>query len=141
MIRQKFLTSLSAAAVAPAIARGAQSRRFEGLRVGVIGCGWCGKNDMEAGAHLYLQKPVAEGFAIHDAARCLLDVGWPNRIMSTGGVFVDPNSHANVPDKQTTHFEYENMTMTWRHRPRHTAPGAIPPPLPHPVATQPHNSA
>lgn len=292
--------SLTAAALAPAMARGAQSRRFEGLRVGVIGCGWYGKNDMcrllqvapvdiralcdpdrsmreeaatfaekrqisrkrpavfndyremlaaekcdlviigtpdhwhalpaiaamEAGAHLYLQKPVAvdvaEGFAILDTARRLgrvvqvgtqrrstphlieakqriidtgklgeighvemfsyyhmrrggkpphrdpppeldwemwtgpaplrpyhdgihpgawrsyreygngivgdmcihmfdtarwfLDVGWPGRITSTGGVFIDPDTHANVPDTQTALFEYENLTMTWQHR-------------------------
>ena len=286
--------------MAPAFARGAQSRRFEGLRVGVIGCGWYGKNDMcrllqvapvdiralcdpdrnmreetatlaekrqvsgkkpavfndyremlaaekcdlviidtpdhwhalsaiaamEAGAHLYLQKPVAvdvaEGFAIldsarrlgrtvqvgtqrrstthlieakqqiiesgklgkvahvemfsyyhmrargapphrepppeldwemwtgpapllpyrdgihpggwrsfreygngfvgdmcihmFDTARWLLNVGWPKRIASTGGILMDPDSHANVPDTQSAFFEYENLTMTWQHR-------------------------
>lgn len=288
------------------MARGAQSRRFEGLRVGVIGCGWYGKNDMarllqiapvdvralcdpdrnmleeaaalaakrqisgkrpavfndyremlaaekcdlviigtpdhwhalpaiaamEAGAHLYLQKPVAvdvaEGFAILDTAsrldrtvqvgtqrrstphlieakekiidagklgtvghvemfsyyhmrrrgapphrepppeldwemwtgpapmrpyhdgihpgawrgfreygngfvgdmcihmldtaRWLLGAGWPKRIASTGGIFVDPESHANVPDTQTALFEYDDMTMTWQHRTWGTAP-------------------
>lgn len=282
------------------MARGAPSRRFEGLRVGVIGCGWYGKNDMcrllqiapveiralcdpdrrmleeaavlaqsrqvsrkrpvlfrdyremlaaerydlviigtpdhwhalpaiaamEAGAHLYLQKPVAvdvaEGFSIldtarrlnrvvqvgtqrrstphlieakqriidagklgdvghvemfsyyhmrrrgliphsdppteldwemwtgpaplrpyqegihpggwrsfreygngfvgdmcihmFDAARWMLGVSWPKRIMSTGGVFADPEASANVPDTQTALFEYENLTMTWQHR-------------------------
>lgn len=300
MMRRKFLGSLSAASLAPAMARGAQSRRFEGLRVGVIGCGWYGKNDMarllqiapadvralcdpdramreeaatlaenrqisrkrpavfndyremlaaekfdvviigtpdhwhalpaiaamEAGAHLYLQKPVAvdvaEGFAIldtarrlgrtvqvgtqrrstphlieakqriidsgklgtvahvemfsyyhmrrrgnpphrdpppgldwemwtgpaplrpyhdgihpgawrgfreygngfvgdmcihmFDTARWLLDAGWPQRISSTGGLFTDLESHANVPDTQTALFQYENRTMTWQHR-------------------------
>lgn len=300
MIRRKFLTSLSAAALAPAFARGGQSSRFDGLRVGVIGCGWYGKNDMcrllqvapvdiralcdpdrrmreeaatlaekrqvsgkrpavfndyremlaaekcdlviigtpdhwhalpalaamEAGAHLYLQKPVAvdvaEGFAIldtarrlgrtvqvgtqrrstphlieakqqiidsgklgkvahvemfsyyhmrsrgapphrepppeldwemwtgpaplkpyhdgihpggwrsfreysngfmgdmcvhmFDTARWMLNVGWPKRITSTGGIFIDRESHANVPDTQTASFEYENLTMTWQHR-------------------------
>jgi len=300
MNRRKFLGSLGAAALAPVMVRGAQARRFEGLRVGVIGCGWYGKNDMarliqiapvdvralcdpdrnmleeaaalaakrqvsrkrpavfndyremlaaekcdvviigtpdhwhalpaiaamEAGAHLYLQKPVAvdvaEGFAILDTARrlgrtvqvgtqrrstphlieakekiidagklgtvghvemfsyyhmrrrgapphrdpppeldwemwtgpapmrpyhdgihpgawrgfreygngfvgdmCihmldtarwLLGAGWPKRIASTGGIFIDPDSHANVPDTQTALFEYEDMTMTWQHR-------------------------
>ena len=300
MIRRKFLTSLSAAALVPTLARSAQARRFEGLRVGVIGCGWYGKNDMcrllqiapvdiralcdpdrtmreqaatlaenrqvsrkrpavfhdyremlaaekcdlvlidtpdhwhalpaiaamEAGAHLYLQKPVAvdvaEGFAIldtarrlnrtvqvgtqrrstphlieakqhiidsgklgtvahvemfsyyhmrrkgtpphrepppeldwemwtgpaplrpyhdgihpggwrsfreygngfvgdmcihmFDTARWLLGVGWPQRITSTGGIFIDRESSANVPDTQTALFAYDNLTMTWQHR-------------------------
>jgi predicted dehydrogenase len=300
MHRRKFLGSLAAASLSPTLARGTPARRFEGLRVGVIGCGWYGKNDMarllqiapvdvralcdpdsnmlaeaaalaekrqvsrkrpaifsdyremlaaekcdlviigtpdhwhalpaiaamEAGAHLYLQKPVAvdvaEGFAILDTARrldrvvqigtqrrstphiiearekiiasgklgtvghvemfsyyhmrrrgapphrepppeldwemwtgpaplrpyhdgihpggwrsfreygngivgdmCvhmldtarwLLDVGWPKRITSTGGVFIDPESHSNVPDTQTAVFQYENLTMTWQHR-------------------------
>jgi len=300
MHRRRFLSSLSAAAFAPAIARGAPSHPFAGLRVGVIGCGWYGKNDMarllqiapvevrvlcdpdrnmleeaaalaekrqvsrqrpavfgdyremlaaekcdlviigtpdhwhalpaiaamEAGAHLYLQKPVAvdvaEGFAILDTARrlnrvvqigtqrrstphiieakekildvgklgtvghvdmfcyyhmrrrgtpphrepppeldwdmwtgpaplrpyhdgihpggwrsfreygngivgdmCvhmldtarwLLDAGWPTLISSTGGIFVDPESHANVPDTQTAVFQYDDLTMTWQHR-------------------------
>lgn len=300
MHRRKFLSSLTAAALTPAMARGAQSKRFEGLRVGVIGCGWYGKNDMgrllqiapvdvralcdpdrnmlkeaadlaekrqvsgkrpavfndyremltaekcdlviigtpdhwhalpaiaamDAGADLYLQKPVAvdvaEGFCIlntarrlgrtvqvgtqrrstphlidakqriidsgklgtvghvemfsyyhmrrrgtppltepppeldwemwtgpaplrpyhdgihpggwrsfreygngmvgdmcihmFDTARWLLDAGWPKRITSTGGVFIDQESHANVPDTQTALFEYENLSMTWQHR-------------------------
>ena len=51
-----------------------------------------------------------------DAARWMLNVGWPKRISSTGGIFIDPNSHANVPDTQSAFFEYENMTMTWQHR-------------------------
>ena len=51
-----------------------------------------------------------------DTARWLLGIGWPHSIVSTGGVFIDPDAHANVPDTQTASFEYDDLTISWQHR-------------------------
>jgi hypothetical protein len=39
---------------------------------------------------------MRRSFAILDTARWLLGVGWPKHITSTGGVFVDHESHDNL---------------------------------------------
>jgi predicted dehydrogenase len=51
-----------------------------------------------------------------DTARWLLDLGWPKRISSAGGIFVDRQSRANVPDTQVATFDFENLTAVWQHR-------------------------
>ncbi len=51
-----------------------------------------------------------------DTARWLLGVGWPRRISSTGGVFVQKESAANIPDTQTATFAYDDLSMVWQHR-------------------------
>ena len=40
------------------------------------------------------------GIHMLDMARWMLDLGWPKRIGSTGGIFVDKTSKANIPDTQ-----------------------------------------
>ncbi len=53
-----------------------------------------------------------------DMTRWLLDLGWPARVSSSGGIFVDTDSVANIPDTQTAIFEYpeNDLTVTWNHR-------------------------
>jgi predicted dehydrogenase len=51
-----------------------------------------------------------------DGARWLLNLGWPKRISSTGGIFVQKSSKANVPDTQTAVFEYDDLNCVWQHR-------------------------
>jgi predicted dehydrogenase len=51
-----------------------------------------------------------------DAARWLAGLAWPKRISSTGGVFVDKQSIATVPDTQSATFEYDDLLMTWTNR-------------------------
>ena len=51
-----------------------------------------------------------------DTTRWLLGLGWPQLITSSGGIFVDQKSIANVPDTQTATFTFPELTVTWQHR-------------------------
>jgi predicted dehydrogenase len=51
-----------------------------------------------------------------DAVRWMLDLGWPKRIASTGGIYIDPASRANIPDTQTATFEFDEFPVVWQHR-------------------------
>jgi len=51
-----------------------------------------------------------------DMVRWMLDLGWPKRISSTGGILVDKNSKANISDTQTATFEFEELPVVWTHR-------------------------
>jgi predicted dehydrogenase len=51
-----------------------------------------------------------------DTVRWMLNLGWPKRVSSTGGVFVDKDSVATVVDTQTAQFEYDNLMMNWSNR-------------------------
>lgn len=51
-----------------------------------------------------------------DAARWMLDLGWPKRISSTGGIYVQEEGKANISDTQTATFEYDELNCIWQHR-------------------------
>jgi predicted dehydrogenase len=51
-----------------------------------------------------------------DMVRWMLDLGWPKRISSTGGIFVDKKSKANITDTQTATFEFDELPIVWQHR-------------------------
>ncbi len=53
-----------------------------------------------------------------DMTRWMLDLGWPTRVSSSGGIFVDKDSVANVPDTQTATFEFpdNDLNVVWQHR-------------------------
>jgi predicted dehydrogenase len=51
-----------------------------------------------------------------DMVRWLLDLGWPKRISSSGGTFVDKTSRANITDTQTATFDYGDLQIVWKHR-------------------------
>ena len=51
-----------------------------------------------------------------DTVRWMLDLGWPKRISSTGGILVDTDSIATTPDTQTATFEYDELPVLWQHR-------------------------
>jgi predicted dehydrogenase len=54
-----------------------------------------------------------------DTARWLLDLGWPSRISSHGGILVQRNGKSNITDTQTATFEFDaphRLTMQWVHR-------------------------
>jgi predicted dehydrogenase len=59
-----------------------------------------------------------------DMTRWMLDLGWPARISSTGGIFVDKKSVANISDTQTAIFEYPELNVVWTHRSWGEAPDA-----------------
>lgn len=51
-----------------------------------------------------------------DTVRWMLQLGWPKRISSTGGIYVDKSGKSNIADTQTALFEYEGLNCTWQHR-------------------------
>ena len=51
-----------------------------------------------------------------DMTRWLLDLGWPKRISSTGGILVDKASKANITDTQTATFDFGDLQVVWNHR-------------------------
>jgi predicted dehydrogenase len=51
-----------------------------------------------------------------DTARWLLGLGWPKRVSSTGGIFVQKEGKSNISDTQTAMFEYDGLNVTWQHR-------------------------
>jgi predicted dehydrogenase len=51
-----------------------------------------------------------------DTVRWLLGLGWPVSIASSGGILIDRESRANVPDTQTATFAFPEMSVTWQHR-------------------------
>lgn len=57
-----------------------------------------------------------------DMVRWMLDLGWPTSISSTGGIYVQKNAKANIPDTQTATFAYPDFDVVWTHRSWGTAP-------------------
>ena len=51
-----------------------------------------------------------------DAVRWMLDLGWPRRIFSTGGILVQVDSKANITDSQVATFEFDQLPVVWTHR-------------------------
>jgi predicted dehydrogenase len=51
-----------------------------------------------------------------DATRWMLDLDWPKRISSQGGIYVQNSGKSNIADTQTAIFEYENLNCIWQHR-------------------------
>ncbi len=51
-----------------------------------------------------------------DTTRWLLDLEWPNRISSYGGIYVQKQGKSNIADTQTAIFEYEDLNCIWQHR-------------------------
>ena len=51
-----------------------------------------------------------------DMVRWMMDLGWPSKISSTGGILIEKGSKANIPDTQTATFEFDDVTMVWQHR-------------------------
>jgi predicted dehydrogenase len=51
-----------------------------------------------------------------DMARWMLDLGWPRRISSTGGILVSKGTKANIADTQTASFDFGDLDVVWQHR-------------------------
>jgi predicted dehydrogenase len=51
-----------------------------------------------------------------DMVRWMLDLGWPKRITSSGGILVDKSSKANITDTQTATFDFGDLQVVWNHR-------------------------
>jgi predicted dehydrogenase len=51
-----------------------------------------------------------------DMVRWMLDLGWPRRVSSTGGILVQKNSKANITDTQSATFDFGDIEIVWQHR-------------------------
>jgi predicted dehydrogenase len=51
-----------------------------------------------------------------DAVRWMLDLGWPNKISSTGGIYGTTTGKSNIADTQHAIFEYDGLNCVWQHR-------------------------
>lgn len=51
-----------------------------------------------------------------DTVRWMLQLGWPKRITSHGGIFVQKDGKSNISDTQSAIFEYDNLNCVWQHR-------------------------
>jgi predicted dehydrogenase len=57
-----------------------------------------------------------------DTARWMLGLGWPKRVTSSGGIYVQKEGKSNISDTQTATFEYDNYNCVWQHRTWGSAP-------------------
>jgi predicted dehydrogenase len=51
-----------------------------------------------------------------DTVRWMLDLGWPKKISSTGGIYVQKGGKSNIADTQTAIFEFDELNCVWNHR-------------------------
>ena len=51
-----------------------------------------------------------------DMTRWMMGLGWPTTIASSGGILVDKQSIANIPDTQEATFDYGDTKVVWTHR-------------------------
>ncbi len=57
-----------------------------------------------------------------DMVRWQLGIGWPKRISSSGGIYLDKESRANISDTQSARFEFDQLDINWTHRSWGNAP-------------------
>lgn len=69
-------------------------------------------------AYMEYSNGIMGDMCVHmfDAVRWLLQLGWPKKISSTGGIFSDKASDSNTADTQTAIFEYPDLNCVWQHR-------------------------
>jgi predicted dehydrogenase len=51
-----------------------------------------------------------------DMVRWMLDLGWPRRISSSGGILVQTGGKSNISDTQQATFEFPDYPIVWTHR-------------------------
>ena len=51
-----------------------------------------------------------------DMVRWMLGLGWPRRVSSAGGILVERDSKANIPDTQGATFDFGDLQVVWQHR-------------------------
>src|SRR5262249_47199931 len=57
-----------------------------------------------------------------DTARWMLKLGWPKRVSSAGGIFVQKEGKSNITDTQVATFEFDGFDAVWQHRTWGTPP-------------------
>jgi predicted dehydrogenase len=51
-----------------------------------------------------------------DMVRWMLDLGWPKRISSSGGIYVQTKAKSNISDTQEATFDFGHFPVVWTHR-------------------------
>lgn len=51
-----------------------------------------------------------------DMVRWMMDLGWPIRVSSSGGILMDKTSRANISDTQSATFDFGDIQVIWQHR-------------------------
>ena len=57
-----------------------------------------------------------------DTVRWMLGLGWPKKVFSGGGIFVQKEGKSNISDTQVATFEYPDFNVVWQHRTWGTSP-------------------
>jgi len=57
-----------------------------------------------------------------DTVRWMLKLGWPKRISSQGGIYVQKEGKSNIADTQVATFEFDGLNAVWQHRTWGTPP-------------------
>src|SRR4051794_31572100 len=53
---------------------------------------------------------------MYDMVRWMMDLGWPKRIASAGGILVQKGGKSDISDTQSATFDYGDLQVTWQHR-------------------------
>lgn len=53
---------------------------------------------------------------MYDMARWMLELGWPRRVSSSGGILVNKGTKSNIADTQIAKFDFDDMEIIWQHR-------------------------
>ncbi len=69
-------------------------------------------------AFMEYSNGIVGDMCIHmlDATRWMLNLGWPKRVSSTGGIYVDKAAKSNISDTQSALFEFDDLNCIWQHR-------------------------
>jgi predicted dehydrogenase len=57
-----------------------------------------------------------------DTVRWMLGLGWPKRITSAGGIYMQKDGKSNIADTQAATFEFDGLNAVWQHRTWGTSP-------------------
>jgi predicted dehydrogenase len=57
-----------------------------------------------------------------DTVRWMLNLGWPRRVTSYGGIYVQKEGKSNIADTQVATFEFDGLNAVWQHRSWGTPP-------------------
>ena len=57
-----------------------------------------------------------------DTVRWMLNLGWPRRVTSYGGIYVQQEGKSNIADTQVATFEFDGLNAVWQHRSWGTPP-------------------
>lgn len=56
------------------------------------------------------------GIHMLDMVRWMLDLGWPTRVDSSGGLLVNKGGKSNIADTQIATFDFPEVKVVWQHR-------------------------